>query len=111
MRLAARGQLRYTPLRGGLPEAIAARAANAGLALTDLQQFVHQLVLHFEAALEIPGALRVLVVGRERSLAEIHWQAGEVDLAPRREVYAAPFALGDVVLVAIGPRQRERGGG
>jgi N-acetylmuramoyl-L-alanine amidase len=42
------GKLRYTPLRGGLPEAIAARAEKSGLALADLQQVVHQFVLHFD---------------------------------------------------------------
>jgi len=42
------GKLRYTPLRGGLPEAIAARAAREGLSLGDLQQVVHQFVLHFD---------------------------------------------------------------
>lgn len=42
------GRLRYSPLRGGLPEAIAARAAKDGLALGDLQQVVHQFVLHFD---------------------------------------------------------------
>jgi N-acetyl-anhydromuramyl-L-alanine amidase AmpD len=42
------GKLRYAPLRGGLPEAIAARAAERGLSLGDLQQVVHQFVLHFD---------------------------------------------------------------
>lgn len=42
------GKLRYTPLRGGLPEAIAASAARGGLSLRDLQQVVHQFVLHFD---------------------------------------------------------------
>lgn len=44
------GKLRYTPLRGSLPEAIAARAARDGLSLADLQQVVHQFVLHYDIA-------------------------------------------------------------
>jgi N-acetylmuramoyl-L-alanine amidase len=42
------GKLRYSPLRGGLPEAMHERAARAGLTLADLQQVVHQFVLHFD---------------------------------------------------------------
>lgn len=42
------GRLRYAPLRGGLPEAIAAQAAARGLSLGDLRQVVHQFVLHFD---------------------------------------------------------------
>jgi len=37
-------------LRGNLPEAIAARVAQQGWELADLQQVVHQFVLHFDAA-------------------------------------------------------------
>lgn len=44
------GKLRYTPLRGGLPEAIASRAKDHGLSLADLQQVVHQFVLHYDVA-------------------------------------------------------------
>ncbi|MFM1872823.1 MAG: hypothetical protein RL398_2245 [Planctomycetota bacterium] len=45
------GKLRYAPLRGGLPEAIAARAAAAGgLSLDDLRATVHQFVIHFDVA-------------------------------------------------------------
>lgn len=44
------GRLRYTPLRGGLPEAIASRAREHGLSLADLQQVVHQFVLHYDVA-------------------------------------------------------------
>jgi N-acetylmuramoyl-L-alanine amidase len=42
------GKLRYSPLRGNLPEAIAARAKAQGLELADLQQVVHQFVLHYD---------------------------------------------------------------
>ncbi len=42
------GRLRYEPLRGGLPEAIAARAFEHGLSLADLQQVVHLFVIHFD---------------------------------------------------------------
>ena len=44
------GKLRYAPLRGNLPAAIAARAAANGMPLTDLQQVVHQFVLHYDVA-------------------------------------------------------------
>jgi N-acetylmuramoyl-L-alanine amidase len=44
------GKLRYAPLRGNLPDAIAARAAESGLGLEDLQQVVHQFVLHYDVA-------------------------------------------------------------
>lgn len=44
------GRLRYAPVRGGLPEAIAARAAAGGMSLADLQQVVHQFVLHFDVS-------------------------------------------------------------
>ena len=43
------GRLRYSPLRGSLPESIAARAAEHGLSLADLQQVVCQFVLHYDA--------------------------------------------------------------
>lgn len=42
------GKLRYSPLRGNLPAAIAAHAAASGLSLADLQQVVHQFVLHYD---------------------------------------------------------------
>ena len=42
------GKLRYTPLRGGLPDAMRERATASGLTLADLQQVVHQFVLHFD---------------------------------------------------------------
>jgi N-acetyl-anhydromuramyl-L-alanine amidase AmpD len=42
------GKLRYSPLRGNLPDAIAARAEASGLELADLQQVVHQFVLHYD---------------------------------------------------------------
>jgi N-acetyl-anhydromuramyl-L-alanine amidase AmpD len=42
------GKLRYSPLRGRLPEAMQERAATGGLELADLQQVVHQFVLHFD---------------------------------------------------------------
>lgn len=42
------GRLRYTPLRGGLSAALQARAASDGLELADLQQIVHQFVIHFD---------------------------------------------------------------
>lgn len=43
------GMPRYEPLRGNLPDAIAARAASHGsLSLADLQQVVHQFVIHFD---------------------------------------------------------------
>jgi N-acetyl-anhydromuramyl-L-alanine amidase AmpD len=42
------GKLRYSPLRGGLPESMQQRAAKEGLTLADLQQVVHQFVLHFD---------------------------------------------------------------
>ncbi|HZN37539.1 MAG TPA: N-acetylmuramoyl-L-alanine amidase [Planctomycetota bacterium] len=42
------GKLRYSPLRGGLPAAMQERAAKNGLTLADLQQVVHQFVLHFD---------------------------------------------------------------
>lgn len=41
-------KLRYTPLRGDLPAAIAERAKANGLTLADLQQVVHLFVLHFD---------------------------------------------------------------
>ena len=44
------GRRRYSPLRGGLPQAMQERAAKDGLALADLQQVVHQFVLHYDAA-------------------------------------------------------------
>lgn len=45
------GKLRYDPLRGGLPAAIAERAAaRGGLDLADLRQVVHQFVIHFDVA-------------------------------------------------------------
>jgi N-acetyl-anhydromuramyl-L-alanine amidase AmpD len=44
------GKLRYSPLRGSLPDAIAARAAASGLTLDDLKQVVHQFVLHYDEA-------------------------------------------------------------
>lgn len=44
------GRRRYSPLRGNLPAAIAERAAASGLSLADLQQVVHQFVLHYDAA-------------------------------------------------------------
>jgi N-acetyl-anhydromuramyl-L-alanine amidase AmpD len=42
------GNLRYSPLRGGLPESMQQQAAKEGLTLADLQQVVHQFVLHFD---------------------------------------------------------------
>ncbi|MGE3170988.1 MAG: N-acetylmuramoyl-L-alanine amidase [Planctomycetota bacterium] len=42
------GKLRYRPVRADLPEAIAARVADGGWRLEDLQQVVHQFVLHFD---------------------------------------------------------------
>ncbi len=42
------GTLRYSPLRGNLPDALRARAAANGLTLADLQQVVHQLVVHYD---------------------------------------------------------------
>ena len=42
------GKLRYSPLRGGLPEAMQERARQHGLELADLQQVVHQFVLHYD---------------------------------------------------------------
>ena len=45
------GKLRYAPLRGDLPTAIAERAAAYGeLSLEDLRQVVHQFVIHFDVA-------------------------------------------------------------
>ncbi len=44
------GKLRYAPVRGNLPAALAARAGADGLDLADLQQVVHQFVLHFDVA-------------------------------------------------------------
>lgn len=44
------GKLRYAPVRGGLPEALAARAAAGGLSLSELQQVVHTFVLHYDVA-------------------------------------------------------------
>jgi N-acetylmuramoyl-L-alanine amidase len=46
----ADGKRRFTPLRGNLPAAIAARAEQHGLSLADLQQVVHQFVLHYDVA-------------------------------------------------------------
>ncbi|MEO6593444.1 MAG: hypothetical protein ABIP94_01675, partial [Planctomycetota bacterium] len=40
------GKLRYTPLRGSIPDVMRERAATGGLSLADLQQVVHQFVLH-----------------------------------------------------------------
>ncbi|MBL8749582.1 MAG: N-acetylmuramoyl-L-alanine amidase [Planctomycetes bacterium] len=42
------GKLRYEPVRGGLPDAIAARARERGLSLADLQRAVHLFVIHFD---------------------------------------------------------------
>ncbi len=43
------GKLRYAPLRGNLPDAIAASAAAYGeLSLDELRQVVHQFVIHFD---------------------------------------------------------------
>src|SRR5262245_18323537 len=42
------GKLRYSPLRGGLPAEMQQRAERDGLTLADLQQVVHQFVLHFD---------------------------------------------------------------
>ncbi len=45
------GKLRYSPLRGSLPETVAARAeANGELDLDDLRQVVRQFVVHFDVA-------------------------------------------------------------
>ncbi|MFN7587296.1 MAG: N-acetylmuramoyl-L-alanine amidase [Planctomycetota bacterium] len=44
------GQLRYAPVRGGLDQALAARAADGGMSLGDLQQVVHTFVLHYDVA-------------------------------------------------------------
>jgi N-acetylmuramoyl-L-alanine amidase len=44
------GKRRYSPLRGNLPAALAARAAASGLSLADLRQVVRQFVLHYDAA-------------------------------------------------------------
>ncbi|MFY9342702.1 MAG: peptidoglycan recognition family protein [Planctomycetota bacterium] len=43
------GRRRYA-VRGNLPEAIAARAREHGLSLADLQQVVHQFVIHYDVA-------------------------------------------------------------
>src|SRR5262249_9745465 len=43
------GKLRYAEVRGDLPAAIAARVAQRGWSLDDLQQLVHLFVLHFDA--------------------------------------------------------------
>ena len=68
-----------------------------------------QLVLHFDAAFEVPGAPSVRVVRCQCPAAEIRRQGGEVDLAPRGEIDAATFPLSNVVAIQVGPGQRERG--
>jgi N-acetylmuramoyl-L-alanine amidase len=44
------GKPDFAAVRGKLPAAIAERAATAGLQLADLQQVVHQFVLHYDVA-------------------------------------------------------------
>lgn len=44
------GRRRYRPVRAGLPDAIAARVADGGWQLADLQQVVHLFVLHYDVA-------------------------------------------------------------
>lgn len=44
------GKKRYAPLRGGLPEALAASAAARGLSLDELRQVVHTFVIHYDVA-------------------------------------------------------------
>ena len=74
-----------------------------------------QLVLQFEAVLEVPGP-RIVPVGVQRDGPERRAQVGKVDLAARRQVDAAdPRAVDDltgalshVVAVHIRPGQRLR---
>ena len=66
----ADGKLRYTPLRGGLPEAIAARAASGGLSLADLQQVVHQFVLHYDVAGVSRQCFKIL---QDRRVLSVHF--------------------------------------
>ena len=68
-------------------------------------------MLYLEAAFEVPDPLNVRVLRRQCLEAEIRGQRGEVDLAAGTEIDTAAFALRDIVLVQIRPRQRGGGDG
>ncbi|MCA8964791.1 MAG: N-acetylmuramoyl-L-alanine amidase [Planctomycetes bacterium] len=55
------GKLRYAPLRGNLPDAIAANAAAYGeLSLEELRQVVHQFVIHFDVCCTSRQCFKIL---------------------------------------------------
>jgi hypothetical protein len=44
------GKKRYAPLRGSLPDALAAAAGRGRLSLAELQKAVHTFVIHYDVA-------------------------------------------------------------
>jgi len=62
------GALRYVPLRGNLPAAIAERAAANGLSLADLQEVVHLFVLHYDVCGTSRQCFKVLHDARNLSV-------------------------------------------
>jgi N-acetyl-anhydromuramyl-L-alanine amidase AmpD len=62
------GKRRYAPLRRDLPAAVSAAAGQRGVTLAELQQVVHLLVLHYDAAGTSRQCFRILQDERDLSV-------------------------------------------